>query len=49
MIDKNGHLHLVHHPDSVFVRLEINTKQSPQTKYCLKKKQDIKLWPSKEG
>lgn len=43
--DSEGNLELVHHPDTVFVRFVMDTKQSPRTVSYLKKKQATKLRP----
>ena len=44
-VDENGQLHLVHHPESVFVRLAIDPKQLPKRVSFRKKKQRIELRP----
>ena len=44
-VDENGQLHLVHHPESVFVRLAIDPKQLPRRVSFRKKKQRIELRP----
>lgn len=44
-VDHNGELQLVHHPESVFVRFEMNSKQFPRKISFLKKRQGIKLRP----
>ena len=44
-VDENNKLQLVHHPDSVFVRFELNPKQLPRKVSFLKKKQGIELRP----
>ena len=45
IVDENGDLQLVHHPDNVFVRFQMNSKQVPRKISFLKKKQCMELRP----
>ena len=44
-VDENGDLQLVHHPDNVFVRFEMDSRQFPRKISFLKKKQCMELRP----
>ena len=44
-VDENGDLRLVHHPDNVFVRFEMDSRQFPRKISFLKKKQCMELRP----
>ena len=44
-VDDNEELQLVHHPESVFVRFQINPKEVPRKISFVKKKQVIDLRP----
>ena len=44
-VDENGELKLVHHPESVFVRQEMNSKELPRRVDFRKKRQGIELRP----
>jgi len=44
-IDDNGQLQLLFHPESVFMRSEMNVRQQPRRVSFIKKKQGLELRP----